>query len=70
MRNPPASEVLNEEIANLLKKKINASITCRDELGISFDYAGEVTRGRGVDSGKDRDSSSASAYGCRDNRKF
>ena len=43
MRNPPASEVLNEEIANLLKKKINSSITCRDELGISFEYAGEVT---------------------------
>lgn len=43
MRNPPASEVLNEEIANLLKRKINASISCRDELGITFDYAGEVT---------------------------
>jgi len=42
MRNPPASEVLNEEIANLLKKKINASITCRDELGIAFEYSGEV----------------------------
>jgi hypothetical protein len=43
MRNPPASEVLNEEIANLLKKKINSSITCRDELGITFEYSGEVT---------------------------
>jgi hypothetical protein len=43
MRNPPASEVLNEEIANLLKRKINASVSCRDELGITFDYAGEVT---------------------------
>ena len=43
MRNPPASEVLNEEIANLLKKKISNSITCRDELGITFDYSGEVT---------------------------
>ena len=43
MRNPPASEILNEEIANLLKRKINASITCRDELGITFDYSGEVT---------------------------
>jgi hypothetical protein len=43
MRNPPASEVLNEEIANLLKRKINSSISCRDELGITFDYAGEVT---------------------------
>jgi hypothetical protein len=43
MRNPPASEVLNEEIANLLKKKILSSLTCRDELGITFDYSGEVT---------------------------
>jgi hypothetical protein len=43
MRNPPASEVLNEEIANLLKRKIKSSITSIDELGITFDYAGEVT---------------------------
>jgi hypothetical protein len=43
MRNPPASEVLNEEIANFLKRKIHTSISCRDELGITFDYAGEVT---------------------------
>jgi hypothetical protein len=43
MRNPPASEILNEEIANLLKRKINSSISCRDELGITFDYSGEVT---------------------------
>lgn len=43
MRNPPASEILNEEIANLLKRKINSSITSRDELGITFGYSGEVT---------------------------
>jgi hypothetical protein len=43
MRNPPASEVLNEEIANLLKKKIKSSVTCMDELSVTFDYAGEVT---------------------------
>lgn len=43
MRNPPASEVLNEEIANFLKKKIKSSITSIDELGVAFDYAGEVT---------------------------
>jgi hypothetical protein len=43
MRNPPASEVLNEEIANLLKRKINSSVSCRDELSITFDYSGEVT---------------------------
>jgi hypothetical protein len=43
MRNPPASEILNEEIANLLKRKIKASLTSVDDLGISFDYSGEVT---------------------------
>jgi hypothetical protein len=42
MRNPPASEILNEEIANLLKRKIKASTTKLDELTISFDYEGEV----------------------------
>ncbi len=43
MRNPPSSEVLNEEIANLLKRKIMNSVTHIDELGVSFDYTGEVT---------------------------
>ena len=43
MRNPPASEILNEEIANLLKRKIKGSLTTVDELGISFEYTGEVT---------------------------
>jgi hypothetical protein len=43
MRNPPASEVLNDEIANLLKKKIKTSLSSVDDLGITFDYTGEVT---------------------------
>jgi len=43
MRNPPASEVLNEEIANLLKRKIRESVTQIDELSVSFDYKGELT---------------------------
>ena len=43
MRNPPASEVLNEEIANFLKRKIKSSLTSVDELGITFEYMGEVT---------------------------
>jgi hypothetical protein len=43
MRNPPASEILNEEIANFLKRKIHSSMTSCDELGISFEYSGEVT---------------------------
>jgi hypothetical protein len=43
MRNPPAAEIFNEEVANLLKRKIKASVTGLDDLGIAFDYAGEVT---------------------------
>src|ERR1035437_1446893 len=42
MRNPPASEILNEEIANLLKRKIKSTITRLDDLTIAFDYDGEV----------------------------
>lgn len=41
-RNPPASEILNEEIANLLKRKIRTSVTELNELGLLFDYDGEV----------------------------
>jgi hypothetical protein len=43
MRNPPASEILNEEVSNLLKRKIKASLSPLDELSIAFDYEGEVT---------------------------
>lgn len=43
MRNPPAAEILNEEVSNLLKRKIKASLSRLDELGIAFDYEGEVT---------------------------
>src|ERR1700680_3914953 len=42
MRNPPASEVLNAEIANLLKKKIKDSVEHIDELGVRFAYTGEI----------------------------
>jgi hypothetical protein len=42
MRNPPASEIFNEELANLLKRKIKATVTRLDELTIAFDYEGEV----------------------------
>jgi hypothetical protein len=45
MRNPPASEILNEEVSNLLKRKIKASLSRLDELSIAFDYEGEVTAG-------------------------
>jgi hypothetical protein len=43
MRNPPAAEIFNEELANLLKRKIHASVTRLDDLSIAFDYDGEVT---------------------------
>ena len=43
MRNPPAAETLNEEVSNLLKRKIKGSLARLDELSIAFDYDGEVT---------------------------
>jgi hypothetical protein len=43
MRNPPASEILNEEVSNLLKRRIKDSVSRLDELSIAFDYEGEVT---------------------------
>ena len=43
MRNPPAAEIFNEEVANLLKRKIKATLTRLDDLSIGFDYEGEVS---------------------------
>src|SRR5262249_23363178 len=43
MRNPVAAEIFNEEVSNLLKRKIKGSVAHVDELGIAFDYEGEVT---------------------------
>src|SRR5262249_56360003 len=43
MRNPLASEIFNEEVANLLKRKIRSTLSRLDDLNISFDYEGEVT---------------------------
>jgi hypothetical protein len=43
MRNPLAAEIFNEEVSNLLKRKIKDSLTRLDELSIAFDYEGEVT---------------------------
>jgi hypothetical protein len=43
MRNPPAAEIFNEEISNLLKRKIKDSLGKTGDLGISFGYEGEVT---------------------------
>ena len=43
MRNPVAAEVFNEEVCNLLKRKIKDSVSQVDELTIAFDYDGQVT---------------------------
>src|SRR5579859_2926523 len=43
MRNPPAAEIFNEELSNLLKRKIKSTVTRLDDLTIAFDYEGEVT---------------------------
>ena len=40
MRNPVAAEVFNEEVCNLLKRKIKDSVSRVDELAIAFDYDG------------------------------
>jgi hypothetical protein len=43
MRNPPAAEIFNEEVCNLLKRKIKNSLAKADSLSIDFAYEGEVT---------------------------
>ena len=43
MRNPVAAEIFNEEVSNLLKRKIKDSVSRVDELGMAFEYEGEVT---------------------------
>lgn len=43
MRNPPAAEIFNEEVSNLLKRKIKSTLTHLNDLSISFDYDGSVT---------------------------
>jgi hypothetical protein len=42
MRNPPAAEIFNEELSNLLKRKIKSTVSRLDDLTIAFDYEGEV----------------------------
>jgi hypothetical protein len=45
MRNPPAAEIFNEEVSNLIKRKIKLSVSRLDELSVAFDYNGEVSAG-------------------------
>ena len=43
MRNPPAAEVFNEEVANLIKRKLKSHSYALEELTVRFDYDGTVT---------------------------
>jgi hypothetical protein len=43
MRNPPAAEIFNEEVSNLIKRKIKDSVSRVHELGIAFEYDGGVS---------------------------
>src|SRR5882762_7968882 len=43
MRNPVAAEIFNEEVSNLLKRKIKSTLSPLDDLTIAFDYDGHVT---------------------------
>ena len=43
MRNPLAAEVFNEELSNLLKRKMKSTLSRLDDLTIDFEYDGEVT---------------------------
>jgi hypothetical protein len=43
MRNPPAAEIFNEEVSNLIKRKIRASVTRLTDLTVEFGYDGSVT---------------------------
>jgi hypothetical protein len=43
MRNPPAAEIFNEEIANLIKRKLKSSRYTLDELTVRFEYDGDVS---------------------------
>jgi hypothetical protein len=42
MRNPPAAEVFNEEVCNLIKRKLKGSAYTIEELTARFEYGGEV----------------------------
>jgi hypothetical protein len=43
MRNPPAAEVFNEEVSNLIKRKLKSNPFVPEELTVRFDYDGEVS---------------------------
>jgi hypothetical protein len=43
MRNPPAAEIFNEEVSNLIKDKIRHSVTRLTDLSVEFGFDGAVT---------------------------
>jgi hypothetical protein len=43
MRNPPAAEIFNEEVSNLIKKKIRSSVTRLTDLSVEFSFDGVVS---------------------------
>jgi hypothetical protein len=43
MRNPPAAEIFNEEVSNLIKKKIRSSVTRLTDLSVEFGFDGAVS---------------------------
>lgn len=43
MRNPLAAEIFNEEISNLLKRMLKASVQRMDDLTVTFGYDGAVS---------------------------
>src|SRR5262249_7569674 len=43
MRTPVPAEIFNEEVSNLLKRKIKATVSRMDDLSVGFDYDGQVT---------------------------
>ena len=43
MRNPLSMDIINEEIANLLKKKIKPTVTKISDLSLDFSYDGTIT---------------------------
>jgi hypothetical protein len=45
MRNPAAAEIFNEEVCNLIKRKIKGSPCTLEDLGIRFEYEGDVGTG-------------------------
>ena len=49
MRNPPAAEIFNEEVSNLIKRKIKSSVTRLDDLSVEFEYDGHVSAADAAD---------------------